>query len=176
MIFVAVGTQLPFDRLIRAVDDWCAERGRGAEVFGQIGHLGSDNYTPAHFEWAGMIGADAFRERIMGADLVIGHAGMGSIITALSFAKPIIVLARRAHLGEHRNDHQFATVKRLGTRPGIFPAMTEAELPDLIDRLVSGDQRQTGPKISGFAEDRLIGTLRDFILDDPKHDTRRAAK
>lgn len=167
MIFVAVGTQLPFDRLVRAVDDWCAHSGRGGEVFGQIGHLGTDNYTPGHFEWAEMIGADAFRDRIMGADVVVSHAGMGSIITALSFARPIVILPRRAHLGEHRNDHQFATVKRLGTRPGIFPAMTEAEVADLIDRRLSGDRAHSGAEIPDFAEPRLTDALRGFILGDP---------
>lgn len=163
MIFVAVGTQLPFDRLTRAVDSWCAQSGRGSEVFGQIGHIGPTNYTPEHFEWAEMIDADRFREKILGADVVVSHAGMGSIITALSFSKPIVILPRRAHLDEQRNDHQFATVNRLGTRPGIFPALTETDLPGLIDQLLDGDDSACGPKISGFAEDRLIKTLRDFI-------------
>lgn len=162
MIFVAVGTQLPFDRLIRAVDAWCKQTGRGGEVFGQIGHIGAKNYTPAHFQWAEMIEADAFRNKIMAADLVVGHAGMGSIITAMSFAKPIVVLPRRAHLGEHRSDHQFATVKRLGTRPGIYPATSEADLPDLLDRLLE-ESRPDGAEISSFAQTRLIETLRGFI-------------
>jgi len=171
MIFVAVGTQLPFDRLIRAMDAWCGQSGKGHEVFGQIGHIGSKNYTPEHFEWAEMIEADVFRDKIMAADVVVGHAGMGSIITAMSYAKPIVILARRAHLGEHRNDHQFATVKRLGMRPGIFPAMTEADLPELIDQLLDGAYREGSAKISGFAGDRLIETVRDFI-HEPKSKSR----
>lgn len=162
MIFVAVGTQLPFDRLIRAVDDWCAQTGRGAEVFGQIGHLGPKNYTPKHFQWAEMIDAEVFRDKIETADVVVSHAGMGSIITAMSFSKPIVVLARRAEFGEHRNDHQFATVKRLGTRPGIFPVMTEANLAGQLDQLLEGERAQ-GPEISRFAQDSLITTLRGFI-------------
>ena len=36
MIFVTVGSQLPFDRLVRAVDDWAAGNG-GAAAFAQIG-------------------------------------------------------------------------------------------------------------------------------------------
>jgi exopolysaccharide biosynthesis glucuronosyltransferase PssE len=170
MIFVAVGTQLPFDRLIRAVDDWCAQTGRGQEVFGQIGHLGADNYRPEHFEWAEMIGADAFRDKVEAADMIVSHAGMGSIITAMSSATPVIVLPRRAHLGEQRNDHQFATVKRLGTRPGIFPIMTEEDLPGLIDRLFSGDGLESSPKISSFAQNSLIDAVRDFIHGSSRSD------
>ena len=40
--------------------------------------------------------------------VVIAHDEMGSIITALEMGKPIVVMPRRAELGEHRNDHQVA--------------------------------------------------------------------
>ena len=50
MIFLTVGTQLPFDRLVAAVDDWCAARGE-SDVFGQICDPGPDGYRPKHFEW-----------------------------------------------------------------------------------------------------------------------------
>ena len=36
MIFVTVGSQLPFDRLTAAVDDWAATRPE-VELFGQVG-------------------------------------------------------------------------------------------------------------------------------------------
>ena len=36
MIFVTVGAQMAFDRLIRGVDQWARERGRD-DVFAQIG-------------------------------------------------------------------------------------------------------------------------------------------
>jgi len=163
MILVAVGTQLPFDRLTKAVDAWCVETGRGGEVFGQIGRIGPKNYTPRKFQWAKMVDAETFREKMMSADVVVSHAGMGSIITAMSLAKPVVVLPRRAHLGEHRNDHQFATVKRLGSRPGIYPVKTETELAGQLDQLLGGGQAQ-GPEVSNFAQDRLIKALRGFIV------------
>ena len=46
--------------------------------------------------------------------------------------KPIILVPRRAALGEHRNDHQLATVRQLAERPGILIAHDETELPDRI--------------------------------------------
>ena len=36
MIFLTIGSHEPFDRLVRYVDEWCAERGRDDAVFGQI--------------------------------------------------------------------------------------------------------------------------------------------
>ena len=57
MIFVAVGTQLPFDRLIRSVDQW-AGRSRH-EVFAQIGPA---DYVPRNMPYARFISPDAYRE------------------------------------------------------------------------------------------------------------------
>ena len=39
MILVTVGTDLPFDRMVRVVDDWAGETGR-RDVFAQIGEGG----------------------------------------------------------------------------------------------------------------------------------------
>lgn len=112
MIFVTVGTQLPFDRMIRAVDEWAAESGR-RDVFAQIGDGG---YTPAAIEWVRFLTPDETACRLQEADLIVAHAGMGTIISALQMKKPIVVFPRRAELGEHRNDHQLATAKRFGER------------------------------------------------------------
>lgn len=164
MIFLTLGTHEPFDRLVRAVDDWCASRGRGrGDVFGQIVSPGATGYRPKHFEWVDRIPPDEYQSRFAQADFVIAHAGMGSIITAMSLARPIVLMPRRAALGEQRNDHQLATVERFRGKPGIFVAMTETELPQVLDTLsAAGDVAVAS--VSPFAEDRLIATLRQTIL------------
>ena len=53
---------------------------------------------------------------------------MGSIITALELGKRIIVMPRRADLGEHRSDHQVATAKRFAEQGRIEVAFNEREL------------------------------------------------
>ena len=162
MIFLTVGTQLPFDRLVRVVDAWCAARGTGDKVFGQIGVLGRDNYRPVHFDFAQTLPPGEFDARFAAARCIIAHAGMGSIIGALNAGKPITILPRRADLREQRNDHQLATAARFADRPGLFPAMSEDALPELLDRLCEAPTA-VAPLISPFAEDALITTLRDFI-------------
>lgn len=107
-IFVTVGTQGPFDRLVRAVDAWAAARGDPG-VFAQIGKGAA---TPAHIRWAESVSPSEFLEHIRAARAVVSHAGMGTIITALEHGKPILLLPRRADLGEQRNDHQLATARR----------------------------------------------------------------
>ncbi len=56
-IFVTVGTELPFDRLVRAIDHWAGERGRGSEVFAQIGRT---QFRPEHIGWAPLIDGNTF--------------------------------------------------------------------------------------------------------------------
>jgi UDP-N-acetylglucosamine transferase subunit ALG13 len=106
VIFVTVGSSEPFDRLVRAVDEWAGLRGR-SDVFAQIGH---SDYQPKHIQCSKFLDPSEFRTRFNNAQFVVAHAGMGSIITALEIGKPIVVMPRRAHLGETRSDHQVATV------------------------------------------------------------------
>jgi UDP-N-acetylglucosamine transferase subunit ALG13 len=174
VIFLTVGTQLPFDRLVAAVDAWVAGRAGGqAEVFGQISDPGSAGYRPRHFEWVADLDPAEFEARFRAATHVVAHAGMGTIIGALGQGKPLLVMPRRAHLGEQRNDHQFATVQRLGTRPGIaraglFAAFEAEEVPERIDALLACGAADTeaggAAPISRFAETRLTDAIRAVIL------------
>ena len=82
---------------------------------------------------------------------MIAHAGMGSIITALELGKPIMVMPRRASLGEHRNDHQVATAKRFAEQGRIMVAFNEKELVDKLDQLKSfGDAAPSAAKASPY--------------------------
>jgi UDP-N-acetylglucosamine transferase subunit ALG13 len=131
VIFVTVGGQLPFDRLIHTVDQWATDQHR-ADVFAQIG---SSQDPPAHIEWQRFLSPPDFQAKARSADVIIAHAGMGSVLTAVDVGKPIIVMPRRAHLGEHRNDHQWATVNRLGEDVGIIVAADEEALLEQLGRL-----------------------------------------
>ena len=131
VIFVTVGGQLPFDRLVRAVDQWAFQEGR-TDVFAQIGE---SSKPPTHIEWQRFLAPPDFQSKAREAEVIIAHAGMGSILTALEFGKPIVLMPRRKHLGEHRNDHQWATVKHLSQDVGIVVAEDEDALIAELDRL-----------------------------------------
>jgi UDP-N-acetylglucosamine transferase subunit ALG13 len=144
VIFVTVGGQLPFDRLVHAVDQWAAEQQR-ADVFAQIGKSAS---PPSHIQWQRFLSPPDFQSKAREAQVIIAHAGMGSILTALEFSKPIVVMPRRAHLGEHRNDHQWATVKNLGSHPGITVVTDEEALLHELDNLdrLEAPSHEPGPE------------------------------
>lgn len=110
MIFVTVGTQIPFDRLIKAVDVLAPELG-GEPVVAQTS--GRGRYVPQHIRTVGFLSPAEFDEYMDRARIVIAHAGMGTVISAVERHKPLIVMPRLARFGEHRNDHQRATAEQL---------------------------------------------------------------
>jgi UDP-N-acetylglucosamine transferase subunit ALG13 len=157
LIFVTVGTELPFDRLVRAVDRWASENGR-SDLFAQIGQ---GSWVPK-FPYKQFLEPSEFAEKFQSATLVVAHAGMGTILTALHYGKPLIVVPRLAALGEHRNDHQLATAQRLLEMGRIYVASNEDELRSQLDNY---DQLRltNSVRIGPSAGEDLISALRTFI-------------
>ncbi|MDY7107623.1 MAG: glycosyltransferase [Planctomycetota bacterium] len=156
MIFVTVGHQMPFDRLIRVLDAWAEREGR-ADLFGQIGE---GEYWPSYFPAAPFLTPAQFQERMQRSDAIVSHAGTGTIIAALQLGKPILVLPRRADLGETRNDHQFATADHFERAGYILVARSEAELAAKMD-----DLRTFSPSahLGDKASPELLNRIRAFI-------------
>jgi UDP-N-acetylglucosamine transferase subunit ALG13 len=161
VILVTVGAQMPFDRLTRAVDEWAGRCGR-SDVFAQIGPT---DFEPRHLAWARFLEPPEFRAKVREADILVAHAGMGSIISALEAGKPILVMPRRGDLRETRNDHQVATARRFLELGKVHVAFDEEELKNKLDLLDSMRATQT---ISRWASPELIQGLRRFIHEgDP---------
>jgi UDP-N-acetylglucosamine transferase subunit ALG13 len=167
MIFVTVGTQGQFDRLIRTVDTWAGFRGR-TDVFAQTG---PSEYRPIHIRNKPFIDPTEFRKHVESASLVIAHAGMGSIITALELGKQIIVMPRRADLGEHRSDHQIATAKRFAEQGRIVVAANEQKLLEALDQLGILHEAE---RLSSQASPHLITAIRTFINSGNIHSENSA--
>jgi UDP-N-acetylglucosamine transferase subunit ALG13 len=156
VIFVTVGTQLPFDRLVGAADQFAARHPQ-LRFFAQIGAKGR---PPAHMQFAAHVGASECAQRMREADLIIAHAGMGSVLSALGLRRPIIVMPRRHGLGEHRSDHQIATANWLRGRFGVHVAADEAELHTLLGERAG---LAVGPGIEPDASPELIERVRHFL-------------
>ena len=107
MIFVTIGTQAPFDRFIRIIDELAPLLKEKIIAQNFKGEYQVKNITTIDF-----LPPNEFNKLLNEARLIISHAGMGSIISAMSLQKPIIIFPRKASLGEHRNDHQIATAKK----------------------------------------------------------------
>ena len=156
MILVTVGSQVPFDRLIRAVDEWAQLRGR-TDVFAQIA---DGSYHPAHMRFTDFVDPSEFKRLVGEAQVIVSHAGMGSIITALELGKPIVVMPRRACFRETRNDHQVAAAKHFGEMGRIIVASDELEVADKLDYSLTV---RSSARIDTKASPRLIATIQDFL-------------
>jgi UDP-N-acetylglucosamine transferase subunit ALG13 len=158
LIFVTVGANTPFDRLVRCVDEWAASRGRD-DVFAQIGRT---DYRPENLRWTERLSPAEFRETLGRASVVVAHAGMGTILSALEVGVPVLVMPRRAALREMRTDHQFATARRLGERGLVLVAHDDDELRGRLDELIRLD---APARIDSIAPPPLIERLRGFIAE-----------
>lgn len=156
MMFVSVGSQFPFDRLICAVDQWAGLRER-SDVFAQIGR---SSYRARYIETTQFVDAIEFRRLVEAASVIVAHAGMGVIITALEYGKPIIVMPRRGDLGETRNDHQVATAKHFSGKGTLFSAFSEEELVEKLDQAMLVTNAGL---IGRQASDNLIATIQTFL-------------
>lgn len=158
MIYVTVGTQLAFDRLITAVDRWAGTSGE--QVIAQIG---PSALVPDHLQYRDFLSCSESQEMIAAARLVVAHAGMGSIISALQAGKPIVILPRLARLGEHRNEHQLATAHRFQGRPGVTVLEDADALGAVLDNLLQANPAP--PALRDRADDHLLSYLSHVAED-----------
>ena len=157
MIFVTVGTQLPFDRLIQSIDEW-AEKFGECNVFAQTG---AGSYKPRSIESSQFVGVEDYNRKVKESDLLIAHAGMGSIITSMEYSKPLVVMPRLAKQGEHRNDHQLATVEKFRHLRNVFAADDESQLENVIEQALNSDIAYDRGRLESRRE--LVSTISSFI-------------
>jgi UDP-N-acetylglucosamine transferase subunit ALG13 len=104
VIFVTVGAQMPFDRLVRTVDQWAKHNNRD-DVFAQIGQ---SEYRPSNMQWTNFLEPEEFKLKYEAAKVIVAHAGTGSIITALQLGKPIPICERHATIIRSQLRNSFA--------------------------------------------------------------------
>lgn len=154
MIFATVGTQLPFGRLIAALDALALDLEE--EIIAQTGPWDG---VAGNLETHAALSPAEFEDLFTRARVVVAHAGIGTILSAKRYRCPLILLPRRADLGEHRNDHQMATARQVEALPGLFVAWQVEDLRALLTRddLGAPDDR---PSPSHAA---LLTRLREFV-------------
>jgi UDP-N-acetylglucosamine transferase subunit ALG13 len=125
MIFVTVGAyDLPFDRLVRAVDALAEEGVFREEVFVQIGH----SAAPRAVRFERFLPFDRMNAYAEEARIIISQGGPGSIMLALTRGKIPIVVPRQKQFGEMVDEHQVLFVRKLAEERRILPVYDIAEL------------------------------------------------
>jgi UDP-N-acetylglucosamine transferase subunit ALG13 len=149
MIFLTVGTQFPFDRFIRAVDNIFDQGLIDEEIFAQIGET---SYKPRNFESVASLEKKVFDECFRKASSVMSHAGVGTITVALKNHKPLLVMPRMKRYKEHVNDHQVATAKKFEELGHILAVYDVKDLPNGIRKLKTFIPRERKASPDAIAE------------------------
>jgi UDP-N-acetylglucosamine transferase subunit ALG13 len=149
MIFVTVGTnETPFDRLVRAVDNLELDE----ELVVQHG---SSTVRPEGARCVDFLPFEELVEHVRRARLVVSHAGVGSVLVALSSGRRPIVVPRLRRFGEAVDDHQAAFAKRLHAAGMVQLVKDPGELRDAltssVERLPPHARDEAGP--NGLVED-----------------------
>ena len=158
MIFASVGSMLPFDRFVKACDDW-ALANPDQEVFIQIG---DGAYEPKHAPWTRIMPHGEYRQRIDDCDLFVAHVGMGSILQGLEARKQMLLLPRLAAIKEHTTDHQLHTADRFRNTPGLLIVDDVPQMHAAMTRLLK-EPLKPSEGISPYAQPALIAKVAEFL-------------
>jgi UDP-N-acetylglucosamine transferase subunit ALG13 len=133
VILVTVGTnEQPFDRLVRAAAQL------DATDDSLVVQHGASRVSHGRGRWVDFLPFDELAELIAAADVVVSHAGVGSIILACRQGKRPLVVPRRLHLREAVDDHQLTLARRLETSGMVELVEDEQDLPVRLARRASG--------------------------------------
>ncbi len=117
MIFVVTGTtEFPFNRLIEMVNRAVETGLITEEVVVQSGAFSGDAPSLTLIPY---IEKEQFDRYFQEASLIISHTGIGVMLAALEYNKPLFLMPRRAEFGEHVNDHQVDTALALAGKSGV---------------------------------------------------------
>jgi len=158
MIFVTTGTQVQFDRLIKAIDEIALSL-NGEEIIAQAFDM---KYQAKNIKTLEYIAPADFKNYIEAADLIISHAGTGTILSVAQTEKPLIVFPRLGKLREARNDHQLDTCRMMEKICLLQVAYDEKQLKEKIDAYFR-NELPVMDKVSPFASAALISSIRNFI-------------
>jgi len=129
LIFVTVGGMRAFERLIREMDRIAGKVDE--EVVMQIG---STDYEPKSCDYFRFMPANEIEELYAGARVVVCHAGIGSILTAVKYNKPLILVPRLQRYGEVFDDHQLEIAREMESR-GMAVVYDTSNLESAVENM-----------------------------------------
>ena len=154
MIFVTVGMHYQgFERLIKKMDEIAGKIDE--EVVMQIGFT---RYKPKNARYFDFVDDDEkILEYFRRARVIVSHAGAGTLLNALHFGKPVIVVPRLKKFGEHVDDQQLELaelISKIGKGVAVYD----------IDELEGVLNKVNGLNFSAVSKERgLVNFLRNYI-------------
>lgn len=121
------GMPFPFWRLIKKMDDIAGQIEEEVVIQGAVDY---ETRNASYFRYFRRHEAD---DMLRKARLIVSHAGAGTIIKAIEYSTPIIILPRLKKLNEHYSDHQIELARAMDGRKGIKVIYDIDELDNVLD-------------------------------------------
>jgi UDP-N-acetylglucosamine transferase subunit ALG13 len=152
MIFVTIGTSEPFDRLLSAVE---------GSVNGEpmLVQRGVSQIAPSGASVVDFMGFDEFMEAVRQARVVVTHAGVGTVLVAISAGKRPVVVPRLRRFREAVDDHQLPFARRLHEAGLVVLVEDLSRLKDALAPLPASD----GTLDRSPTACSLVADLRSFL-------------
>lgn len=159
MILVTLGTQdKSFERLLRAVLTQIEAGNISEEVIVQAGCTKFKSDKMKIFD---LIEPYELEKLIKKARIVITHGGVGSILTALKYQKPVIAAARLSEYDEHTNDHQMQILEEF-KKEGYVLVLEDFEK---LDELLL-ESKTFKPKRYQSNNQKFVQFIENYIKED----------
>jgi UDP-N-acetylglucosamine transferase subunit ALG13 len=141
-----------FERLVKEMDRIA---GRIGEVV--IMQIGETTYKPKNARYFRFASNEEIDRLYEDARVVVCHAGVGSILTALEHGKIVIAVPRRKKYGEHVDDHQLEIARELEKEGRITVVCDVGGLEKVLDDV------STASKTLVENKRELVKALRKYI-------------
>lgn len=153
-IFVMFGTQdKRFDRLLNEI--LASEFIKDNDVYVQLGYT-KGVYKGIHCQE--YYTEEELMHQIDIADLIITHAGVGAIVSALKLNKRVIVVPRLGQYKEQNNDHQVQIMERFDKQGYIIPCTDLSKLDEIVKNAYNFKLKEYVTKKQG-----IIDEIANFI-------------
>lgn len=162
--FVSVGNaKQPFQRLLDAVAQMTDALPKPVLV-----QHGYTPFTSTRCEAVAFLGMEEFEASVREAELVILHAGAGSIIHALQAGKIPVIVPRLAEYGEHVNNHQLELARALAATGQVIVTLNPDELLNGVSEALNRQryhlQEREATTVTG-AEPPMVGLVRQTLAE-----------
>lgn len=127
------------------------------EVIMQIGYT---EYEPVNAEWFKFKDIDDIKEYYKKANIIVAHAGAGTLLDSFSFKKFVVTVPRRKKYGEHIDDQQLELTEVLEESGKVLAVFDIENLDSAIIKALKTDN--TALKIDKSLSNYLNEFIRSF--------------
>lgn len=168
LLFATVGATLQFPRLENAIIALKCAGKIPERVVMQVGRNAQTHEPVNGLEVVESIPFDELQELLAKADLVVCHAGTGSILTALANNCAVVAMPRSIRHGDHYDNHQEQIAGVFADRGLIQTASDSQSLLEALTRARTAPRyraRMNHQRLMAFLEDQFLRWFPDRSIE-----------